>query len=148
MGLKLEVEPNIHLENEVAMKVGLEVSSILDTVTRASGLQTYRLGTRNASTVLRLRDNETQILAGLIQRDERASSTRIPGLGDLPLLGRLFSNQSDTNTRTEIILLVTPRVIRNIGRMTAEASQFSAGTEAAIGAPPLVFVAGRTKAGT
>lgn len=137
VGLKLEIEPNIHLENEVAMKVGLEVSSILDTITRASGLQTYRLGTRQASTVLRLKDNETQILAGLIQNDERSSSTRVPGLGDIPLLGRLFSSQSDSNTKTEIVLLITPRVLRNIPRISPEAAEFSSGTEGAIGSANL-----------
>jgi general secretion pathway protein D len=139
VGLKLEIEPNIHLENDVAMKVGLEVSSILGEVTRASGLQTYRLGTRHAATVLRLRDNETQILAGLIQQDERSSATRVPGLGDIPVLGRLFSSQSDNNTKTEIVLLITPRVIRNIGRISPEAAMFSSGTEGAIGSAGLTL---------
>lgn len=139
VGLKLEVEPNIYLEDEVAMKVGLEVSNIVEIVTRASGLQTYRLGTRNASTVLRLKNNETQILAGLIQKDERSSSTRVPGLGDIPILGRLFSNQNDTNTKTEIVLLITPRVIRNITRVSADAAEFSSGTENAIGAANLTL---------
>ncbi|MGZ5234668.1 MAG: secretin N-terminal domain-containing protein, partial [Burkholderiales bacterium] len=78
VGLKLELEPNIYLEDEVAMKVGLEVSNILDTITRASGTQVYRLGTRNASTTLRLRNGETQILAGLIQNDERRSTNKVP----------------------------------------------------------------------
>jgi general secretion pathway protein D len=137
VGLKLEIEPQIYFEDEVAMKVGLEVSSILDTVTRSSGLQTYRLGTRNTATVLRLRDGETQILAGLIQKDERVSSTRIPGLGDIPLIGRLFSNQGDNNTRTEIVLLVTPRVIRNIARLPIEDTEFTSGTEGAAGSTAL-----------
>lgn len=139
VGLKLEIEPNIYLDDEVAMKVGLEVSSILDTVTRASGLQTYRLGARNASTVLRLRDNETQILAGLIQRDERMSANRVPGLGDIPLIGRLFSSQLDNNTKTEIVLLITPRVIRNIARLPIDATEFSSGTELAAGAAALTL---------
>lgn len=137
VGLKLEIEPQIYFEDEVAMKVGLEVSSILDTVNRASGLQTYRLGTRNTTTVLRLRDGETQILAGLIQKDERISSTRVPGLGDIPLIGRLFSNQGDTNSRTEIVLLVTPRVIRNIARLPLEDTEFNSGTEGAVGSTAL-----------
>lgn len=139
VGLKLEVEPNIYLEDEVAMKVGLEVSSILDIVTRSSGLQTYRLGTRNAATVLRLRDNETQILAGLIQKDERMTSNRVPGLGDIPLIGRLFSNQGDNNTKTEIVLLITPRVVRNIARLPLEITEYVSGTEGAAGASALVL---------
>ncbi|HEV2008962.1 MAG TPA: secretin N-terminal domain-containing protein, partial [Burkholderiales bacterium] len=62
VGLKLELEPNIYLDDEVAMKVGLEVSNIIETIKRTSGLQVYTVGTRNASTTLRLKDGETQIL--------------------------------------------------------------------------------------
>ena len=115
-GLKLELQPNIYLQDEVSMKVDLEVSNILDTVTRASGTQTYRLGTRNTSTMLRLRDGETQMLAGLIRDDERNSANKVPLLGDIPLLGRLFSSRGGNKTKTEIVLLITPHIVRNITR--------------------------------
>ena len=73
VGLKLEVEPLIHLEDEVGIKVGLEVSNIAREVRSAnSNTLTYQIGTRNAATMLRLRDGETQILAGLISDEERA----------------------------------------------------------------------------
>lgn len=137
VGLKLEVEPNISLADDVAIKVGLEVSNILETITRASGLQTYRLGTRNATTSLRLRDSETQVLAGLIQEDERRSANKIPGLGDLPVLGRLFSSNNNTNVKTEIVLLITPRIVRNLSPGEAGTTGYFSGTEAVIGAPPL-----------
>jgi general secretion pathway protein D len=133
VGLKLELEPNIYLEDDVAMKVGLEVSNILDTITTSSGTQVYRLGTRNASTTLRLKDSETQILAGLIQNDERRATNKVPGLSNLPLIGRLFSNQLDNNTKTEIVLLITPKVVRNIVRPEADLTEFAAGTEASMG---------------
>ena len=83
------------------MKVGLEVSNIIDTITRSSGTQVYRLGTRNAATTLRLKDGETQILAGLIQKDDRRAINKVPGLSELPIVGRLFSNHADNNTKTE-----------------------------------------------
>lgn len=137
VGLKLEVEPNISLADDVAIKVGLEVSNILETITRASGLQTYRLGTRNATTSLRLRDSETQVLAGLIQEDERRSANKVPGLGDLPILGRLFSSNNNTNVKTEIVLLITPRIVRNLSPGEAGTTGYFSGTEAVIGAPPL-----------
>jgi general secretion pathway protein D len=81
VGLKLEVEPDIHLDNEVVIKVGLDVSSIIkDVPNEKSGTLAYEVGTRNASTVLRLKDGETQILAGLISDEDRrpqgASSAR------------------------------------------------------------------------
>ena len=66
VGLKLEIEPSVSLDDDVAMRVALEVSNILETITRATGTTAYRLGTRNAATQLRVRDGETQVLAGLI----------------------------------------------------------------------------------
>ena len=134
VGLKLEVEPNIYLDDDVAMKVGLEVSNIIEQIKQTSGLLAYRLGTRNASTTLRLKDGETQILAGLIQNDERRSTNKVPGLSDLPIVGRLFSNRSDDNQKTEIVLLITPRVVRNIVRPSADMAEFASGTEGAMGA--------------
>jgi len=61
----------------------------------------------------------------------------VPGLGDLPVLGRLFGSTSDTVNKTEIVLLITPRVIRNLARPDVRLEEFSAGTEAAIGADRL-----------
>jgi general secretion pathway protein D len=137
VGLKLEVEPDIYLENEVGIKVGLEVSNIAQEIKSASGSLTYRIGTRVANTTLRLRDGETQALAGLISDEDRTSTNRVPGLGDLPLLGRLFGSTSDSKTKTEIILLITPRIVRNLARPDFRVSEFASGTEAAVGAPPL-----------
>ncbi|HET7157982.1 MAG TPA: secretin N-terminal domain-containing protein [Burkholderiales bacterium] len=129
VGLKLELEPNIYLDDEVAMRVGLEVSSIVREEKSASNNTVYFVGTRNAATTLRLRDGETQILAGLIQNDERNSVDKIPGLSDLPLIGRLFSNRRDDRTKTEIVLLITPRIVRNIVRPDAGVREFAIGTE-------------------
>ena len=92
------------------------MSNIVQVVKSTNGTQTYQLGSRNASTMLRLKNGETQILAGLIADEERNAATKVPGLGDLPLLGRLFSNNSDQLNKTEIVLLITPRIIRNIER--------------------------------
>jgi general secretion pathway protein D len=133
-GLKLEVEPNVHLDSEVAIKLGLEVSSISATIRNAeTGTTTYQVGTRNAATVLRLKDGETQMLAGLISDEERRSAVKVPGLGDIPVLGRLFSSTNDDVSKTEIVLLVTPHVVRNLARPEARFEEFFAGTEASIG---------------
>ena len=92
VGLKLEVEPLIYLEDEVGIKVGLEVSNIAREIRSVgSNTLTYQIGTRNATTVLRLRDGETQVLAGLISDEDRRSANRVPGIGELPVIGRLFS---------------------------------------------------------
>jgi general secretion pathway protein D len=128
-GLKLDVEPNIFLENEVSIKIELEVSNILEQL-NVSGTVAYRLGTRNAATTLRLKDGETQVLAGLINSEERNTFTKVPYASDLPVLGRLFRNDDLSGSRTEIVLLVTPRVVRNLQRPDTVQPQFPSGTEA------------------
>jgi general secretion pathway protein D len=101
-----------------------------------SSTLTYQIGTRNANTSLRLRDGETQILAGLINDQDRRTANRVPGLGELPVVGRLFSHTSDTIGRTEVVLLITPRLVRQLARPDARTMEFAAGTEASTGARP------------
>ncbi len=133
VGLKLEVEPQVFLEDDVGIKVSLEVSNIASQIKTSSGTVAYQVGTRNASTTLRLKDGETQVLAGLISNEDRRSSTQVPGLADLPVAGRLFQNKDDTNNRTEVVLLITPRVIRNIERPEVRMEEFNSGTETEVG---------------
>jgi general secretion pathway protein D len=133
VGLKLEVEPTVHVEDDVGIRVGLEVSNISREVTSAAGTVAFQLGTRNASTVLRLRDGETQILAGLINDEDRRSAAQVPGLAQLPVIGRLFRADNDTVSKTEIVLLITPHVIRNIERPGAALEQFNSGSELEVG---------------
>jgi general secretion pathway protein D len=137
VGLKLDIEPTVSLDDEVSMKLALEVSNILETITRTSGTQAYRLGTRNTSTTLRVRDGETNILAGLIQRDERRSNTGVPGLNEVPLLSKLFGAAQDSDNRTEIVLLITPRIVRNIELPGTGLQEFLSGTESSVGAAPI-----------
>lgn len=132
VGLKLDVEPTIYLDSEVGIKVGLEVSNIAKSIQNTDGSLTYQIGTRNANTVLRLKDGETQILAGLINKEDRKAGSSIPGLGQLPIVGRLFSSRSDTASKTEVVLLITPRVIRNIVRPESPIEEFSSGTASLI----------------
>ena len=139
VGLKLEVEPNVSLDNEVGMKVGLEVSSIGKEVQGPAGSLAYQIGTRSADTNLRLHDGETQVLAGLINDEERSSASHLPGIGDIPLVGRLFSAQSDTSNKTEIVLLITPHILRNLVRPDAVEPTIPSGTDSAVGALPLTF---------
>jgi len=139
-GLKLDVEAQVYLQDEIGIKVGLEVSNILETVSVATGTGStvaYRLGTRTANTVLQLRDGETQILAGLISDEERKASQRIPGLGDLPGLQRLFGSSLDNKIKTEIILMITPRIVRNVTRPQGVSAEMAVGTDSFPGAPPL-----------
>jgi len=143
VGLKLEVEPQVFLDDEVGIKVQLEVNSNLGAVTvgnSTTGITTaYQVGTRSAQTNLRLHDGETQVLAGLINDNETDSWNKVPGLSDIPGLGRLFSNDNSTHEKTEIILLITPRIVRNLAAPDTETLLVPAGTDAAVGAAPLVI---------
>ena len=133
VGLKLDVEPSVLMRDDVQIKVGLEVSNIVREIRSSNGTLTYQIGTRNAGTTLRLKDGETQVLAGLISDEDRKSASKIPGLGDLPLLGRLFSNHHDERNKTEIVLLITPRVLRSDSTRQPALTEFRGGTENAIG---------------
>lgn len=139
VGLKLEVEPNIYLQDDVAIKIALEVSSIVHQITSKNGTLAYQIGSRNASTVLRLKDGETQVLAGLINDEDRSTANKVPGIGDLPVLGRLFSTHRDDNQKTEIVLSITPHLIRNLKRPDARASEFWSGSEAVLRTTPLML---------
>jgi general secretion pathway protein D len=136
VGLKLEVEPLIYLEDEIGIKIALEVSNISNTI-QTQGTVVYQIGTRNASTVLRLHDGETQVLAGLISDEDRRNAVRVPGLGEFPVLGHLFSSTSDNTVKTEIVLLITPRLMRSLARPDARTVEFAAGTEASSSGGPL-----------
>lgn len=129
VGLKLEVEPTIHLNDEVAIKVMLEVSNAENQPATVSGTIPVKVTTRNAETVLRLRDGETQVLAGLMRNDHNELGNQIPGLGEIPALGRLFGSHQDDVRKTELVLSITPRIVRNLPYMSPHEMEFPSGTE-------------------
>ncbi|MGB5079170.1 MAG: secretin N-terminal domain-containing protein, partial [Burkholderiales bacterium] len=139
VGLKLEVEPEVRLDGTVVIKLNLEVSTANNQRTTSNGTTVYDIGTRTANTMLQLADGETQVLMGLIRDDDRAGANKVPGLGDLPILGRLFGSHLNDRQKTEIILSVTPRVIRNVRRADAQLAEFWSGTEAAFRTQPIAL---------
>lgn len=132
VGLKLDVEPIIYPNNEVAIRAALEVSSIVRQIQTKSGTLAFQIGTRTATSVLRLKDGENQVLAGLINDEDRKTANKIPGLGDLPLVGRLFGSQTNDGSKTEIVLSITPHVLRNIPRPSATQAEFAIGTDSSM----------------
>lgn len=139
VGLKLEVEPEVRLDGTVAIKVSFEVSNATNQRSTQNGTTVFDIGTRNANTLLQIADGETQVLMGLIGDEDRASANKVPGLGDLPILGRLFSNDLKDRRKTEILLSITPRIVRNVRRADAQLAEFWSGTEAAFRVQPIAL---------
>lgn len=129
VGLKLDVEPTISLAGEVIIRVGLEVSNIIGQVQSKQGSVAFQIGTRTAQTVLRLRDGESQVLAGLISDEDRSTRNKLPGMGELPVLGRLFGQHADNTSKTEIVLSITPRIVRGLQTPHADHQTLETGTE-------------------
>jgi general secretion pathway protein D len=128
VGLTLEVQPTVYQDGDVSIKIGLEVSTITNTVV-VGGTQAYTIGTRNANTLLRLKDGETQILAGLIQDSDTRNSAGIPGLSQIPIVGRLFGSNNTDREKSEIVLSITPHIIRTQARPESDNTEFWYGTE-------------------
>ena len=137
VGLKLEVEPTVQLDGDVTIKVALEVSNLLRERSGPGGSLAYQVGTRLTTTSLRLRDGETQVLAGLINDEDRQRAVGVPRLSTLPLLGKLFGVQSDTRNKTEIVMLITPRIVRRLDPPSPAAATLLSGTDSQPGAVPL-----------
>jgi general secretion pathway protein D len=108
IGVNILVTPRVHHDNQVSIALEVRLSTISGT--GFGGLPKF--GNRSVNTVLRLGDGETSLLAGLINDVERTSLTGTPGLASLPVIGRLFSANKKEIEETDIVLTVTPRIIR------------------------------------
>jgi general secretion pathway protein D len=111
IGIKVAIEPRVHHNREVTLKLTVEVSNRGTDVTFA-GQSQPTFTTRTIESTIRLKDGETNFLAGLIQRNKGTSATKTPFLGDLPFIGRLFTNERREETRTDLVLTMTPHIIR------------------------------------
>lgn len=131
VGVKVNAEPTIQLNNEITIKLNLEVSSILqkETVGADKSTSVVTIGTRNVETVLSLKDGETSIIGGLIQNSTNNDKTKIFLLGDIPLIGPLLSNSSTSKDKTELILAITPRLVRGIPVPLPGLASFATGKE-------------------
>lgn len=127
IGIRLVVDPVVNLDNSVGVKLGLEVSTLGENLGTADD-PAFRIGTRNADTNMLLRDGETAILGGLIRDDDRDTVVTIPGLGDIPIVGALFSSLNTSGGRTDVLLTITPRVVRGWDIPAESLQAFYSGT--------------------
>ena len=129
IGVNIDITPRTHHDDEVSLAVKIQVSSISGT--GFGGLPTF--GNRAINTVIRLKDGETNMLAGLIRDDERTVLSGIPGLSDLPVIGRLFAHNRRETQETDIILTLTPRIVRVLDLRAEDLLPFRVGRDS--GAP-------------
>jgi general secretion pathway protein D len=132
VGVKLNAEPNIQLNNEIIIKLSLEVSSILSKEIvggSTSPTSVVTIGTRNLDTVLSLKDGETSIIGGLIQNTKNNTKQKIYLLSDIPLIGPLLTNNDATKDKTELILAITPRLVRSVTVPQNSLMSFDSGKE-------------------
>jgi len=112
IGIKIDMEPRVHHNKEVSLKLTIEVSQISGQGGTADNPQPI-IGTRTITSSIRLKDGETNFLAGLIRKDLSKTKNTIPFLGDIPLIGALFTNNDTQDKRTDLYLTLTPHIIRS-----------------------------------
>lgn len=131
IGVNIDITPRTHHDDDVTLSLKISVQSISGA--GFGGLPTF--GNREISTVIRLRDGETNMLAGLIRDDERKVLEGLPGLSDLPVIGRLFAHSRMENSQTDIILTLTPHIVRVLDLDESDLLAFRVGRDS--GAPAI-----------
>ena len=120
IGVNIDITPRTHHDDDVTLTLRVAVSSISGT--GFGGLPTF--GNREINTVIRLKDGETNLLAGLIRDDERHTLEGVPGLSDLPIIGPLFAHTKIEHEETDIILTLTPHIVRVLDLTEADLRPF------------------------
>jgi general secretion pathway protein D len=128
IGVNIDITPRMHHDDEVSLTLKVSVSNISGT--GYAGLPTF--GNREISTTIRLKDGETNMLAGLIRDDERTVLAGVPGLSDLPLIGHLFANNHKEAQQTDIILTLTPHIVRVLDLNEADLRPFRLGRDSGL----------------
>lgn len=143
VGVKLDVEPIIQLDNTVVTNLALEVSNVLERQVIAGGGVALRISTTNAQSSLTLKDGERTIIGGLIRDDISETRDTLPGLGRVPLVGPLVTGRNRSKQKREILLSITPYIVRNIELPHAElATIWSSGEEDLQAGPRFITFAG------
>jgi len=112
VGIKVAIEPRVHHNSEVTLKLTVEVSNLGTPVSAPGQPDQPTFATRTIESTIRLKDGETNFLAGLIQDSTQYNDKKTPFLGDIPILGRFFTESSSSKTRTDLVLTMTPHIVR------------------------------------
>lgn len=108
VGVNIGITPRTHPNEEVTLALNIELSSLAGA--GFDGLP--KIGRRSVQTTIRLKDGQTNILAGLIRDDERTLKESIPGIGEIPILGSLFARNRREALQTDVVIMLTPHIVR------------------------------------
>lgn len=111
VGVNVEITPKIHDNNEVSLHVDLDVSQVKDRID-LGGVSEPEISQNKATADIRLRDGEVNLIGGIIQQTNSKSTTGIPGLAGIPILGRLFSGETVERDKTELVIALIPHILR------------------------------------
>jgi general secretion pathway protein D len=126
VGVNIDITPRTHHDDEVSLAIKVELSSISGSGTGATaGLPVF--ASRQITSTIRLKDGQTNMLAGLIRDEERTTLAGVPGLSDIPLVGRMFAKNRKESTQTDIILTLTPHIVRTLDLTEADLRPFRLG---------------------
>jgi len=114
VGTRISVTPWTGGNGEITTTISPEVSNIIE-LDRVTGLPT--LSSRRASTTVRVKDGETIVVGGLTQKQDYYTTRKIPILGDIPVLGQFFRSKSRSSANTDLVILITPRVLTDSGHL-------------------------------
>ena len=128
VGIKLAVEPVVNMYDQITMKLNIEVSALSSNVGTSDDPQ-YAIKTRTITTVMTINDGGNVIIGGLIQDEDRSTTRKIPLAGDVPVLGRLFSSKYSEVAETDILMSITPVIIRRQDMPRQEVAEFWSGTQ-------------------
>jgi general secretion pathway protein D len=137
VGIIVDMTPRVTYEGDIILEIVLE-NSARGQDTNIAGQNLPSFTSRKVTTKLRLRDGESNLLAGLLREDERRSLRGFPGVMRLPVLKQLFSANDESIRQTDIVMLLTPRIIRTHELTAADLSPIYIGTQSnmALGGPP------------
>jgi general secretion pathway protein D len=123
-GVILKVTPRINSNSDVSMDVQQEVSSIVENAASSEAdALAPTISTRRIGSIVSVANGQTVVLGGLIQENQQNGRGGVPVLQDIPLLGNLFSSTTNSRDRTELVVFITPRVIRNAADAQAIAEE-------------------------
>jgi general secretion pathway protein D len=134
LGLKMTLTPTVHLNGEVTVELNFEISAAGAPISGVSGGELLPpVNTRNLDTFIKVKNGETRLLGGLFQDVDSVANSKIPFLSDIPWLGRVFQSPSQERRRTDVLISLTPRIVKIMERPDPEIESFASGTADSFG---------------